>query len=220
MATFQGSIQEFHHFIGPKIRNAINNWTRKHRNEKNGICEFCGEDAELQSAHVHGRDRRTIIESVLNHHINHEGNVLCALEEVESAIIKAHEPIEETFKFICHSCHVEYDSLPKEKTQRKDITEPSFDKIQRIKLWAGRPEQINHKIIRAYLELEKKGDVTLCDLKKHCGEKMKVSTFDSNFASMKTDHGNSHGAVFYEDSPCVRVWDRARAEIEKHFHSI
>jgi len=34
MATFEGSIQEFHHFLGPRIRNAINNYTRTYRKQR------------------------------------------------------------------------------------------------------------------------------------------------------------------------------------------
>lgn len=223
MAIFQGSVQEFHHFFGPKIRNAINNLTRKYRNEKNGVCEFCGKTAELQSAHVHGRNRRMIIEMVLKHHTDSEGNIVCSLGDVEAEIIKAHEPIEETFKFICHPCHVEYDSTEKSKAQsittyQRGKIKPEFSKLSRIKLWANRPHQINSKIIRAYLKLENDGEVSLSKLRKYCIDKYAVSEFDSHFASMKTDKGNSHGAVFYENGQSVKIWDRVRDEINIYFN--
>ena len=82
MAKFEGSYQEFHHFLGPRIRNEINNFTRKYRNQKNGICEECGNEKELHSAHVHGKGRRKIIESVLKPY-NKDGIISCDLEEVE-----------------------------------------------------------------------------------------------------------------------------------------
>ncbi len=66
MANFEGTVQEFHHFFGPRIRNAINNFTRNHRKNLNGICEECGSEKELHSAHIHGSDRRMIIENVLS----------------------------------------------------------------------------------------------------------------------------------------------------------
>ena len=86
MATFIGTIKEFHDYIGPRIRNIINNFTRKHRQSQNGICEFCGKKAELQSAHVHGRDRRTIIEEILKQHTDDNQLISCSIEEVEQEI--------------------------------------------------------------------------------------------------------------------------------------
>jgi hypothetical protein len=65
MAKFIGTVQEFHHFIGPKIRNSVNLAARNHRNRVGGVCQECGQKAELQSAHVHGRGRRTMIEAIL-----------------------------------------------------------------------------------------------------------------------------------------------------------
>ena len=223
MATFKGSIQEFHHFIGPRIRNVINNHTRKIRNDKNGICEFCHKNSELQSAHVHGRDRRTIIESVLNNYIDIEGTVLCSIKDAELEIIKAHKPINDTFKFICHRCHVEYDSSPmltdidkkKSKTQKPNDTE--YRKLYKIELWSKKPNQINHKIIVAFLELEKVGLVNISQLKKHCTEKLGIRTFNSNFAQMKNDNSNSHGKVFYVERTIVKIWEKPRSKINKYF---
>ncbi|WP_299007748.1 hypothetical protein [uncultured Shewanella sp.] len=44
-----------------------------------------------------------------------------------------------------------------------------------------------------------------------------INKFDAHFASMKTNSGNSHGAVFYEQSGKVNLWDRVRIEIAKYF---
>jgi hypothetical protein len=91
-------------------------------------------------------------------------------------------------------------------------------KIDKIALWAQRPHQINHRIIRAYLELYKKAsDVKKNDLKKLCEEKYDLKTFETNFASLKTDSGHSHGKVFKEDNGVVAVYDNAWREIKSHF---
>ena len=111
MAILIGTIDEFHFFVGPRIRNAINGKTRKARLAKKGVCEFCKKIKELQSAHVHGRDRRKIIADVLIKYKNDAGLIECSLKDVEKEIMLAHEPIEDTFKFICRSCHNEYDAL-------------------------------------------------------------------------------------------------------------
>ena len=223
MATFNGTIKEFHDYIGPRIRNVINNLTRKPRQQKNGVCELCGKKAELQSAHVHDRDRRTIIESALIPHTDGKGQITCSIENVELEILEAHEPIEETFKFICRQCHVEYDSSNTNNTSTSNRRSasapqtPEFSKISRIKLWAKRPHQINSKIVSAYLRLSENGDVSYPSLKSMCIDEYSIERFDSHFASMKSDKGNSHGAVFYVDGEKVEIWGRVREEIDAYF---
>jgi len=228
MAKFEGTIQEFHHFIGPRIRNAINNLTRKYRQKLNGICEDCGQKKELHSAHVHGRGRRIIIEEVLEKYITNE-IVLCDIEGAEKQIIEAHLPIELSFMFLCHSCHVAYDSQvkkhnPKNNSSPKDYKQSTeeFEKINRIKLWARRPYQDNHKIISAFLYLEEKGAVSFSELQKLCTDKATfpqyfVLKFAGHYPSMKTDAGNSHGKVFYDQNGIVNIWPRVRDEIRTHF---
>lgn len=224
MAQFKGTIQEFHHFLGPRIRNAINNFTRKYRNQKNGVCEHCGQTKELHSAHVHGQERRTIIEKILSQYQN-EGKVKCDIGTVEQEILTAHLPIEKCFKFLCHSCRVAYDSnkisTPRQKTASNNTSSRKHTKLTRIKLWANRPHQNNHKIISAYLHLEKSGDVPFNELKSLCSDRSQnkyfVEKFDGHYASMKTDKGNSHGKVFYDENGLVFILPIVREEIKQHF---
>jgi len=227
MAQFEGTIQEFHDLLGPRIRNAVNNFTRKYRNRKNGICEDCGKTKELHSAHVHGQERRTIIENILAHY-QYSGKVKCDIEKVKKEILEAHLPIEKYFKFLCHSCHVAYDSnnnsTPRERSATKNnSSDNKHTKITRIKLWANRPHQDNHKIISAYLHLEKNGAVQLNTLRTLCTDKANskyfVKKFDGHYASMKTDKGNSHGKVFYDKNGLVYIWPIVKEEIKLHFQN-
>ncbi len=226
MARFVGTVQEFHHFIGPKIRNAVNYAARKHRNRLGGVCENCGAQAELHSAHIHGRDRRTLIEAALRDDTNETGVVDCDVEGVERKIIDSHLPIEDTFKFMCHACHVAYDAAgPKTRRAAREFPptatrapgEEEFLKLNRIERWASRPHQINHRIVRAFLELERDGEVEYSSLQAYCTEKLDVRNFDANFVSMTTDAGNAHGKVFRQDGSRVTVCPAARKEIELHF---
>jgi hypothetical protein len=225
MAKFVGTVQEFHHFIGPKVCNAVNGTARGHRKRLVGICEECGGKAELQSAHVHGRDRRTLIESVLAEYTDEAGMVACDLAVVESRIIQSHLPIEETFKFLCHPCHVTYDSGTGTRGLTREYSSPArtptedneFRKLRKIKTWASRPHQINHQIIRAFLLLEQDGEVELSRLKQYCTQELHMADFQGNYASMKTDGGNAHGKVFLDDGTTVLIWPRAREEIDLHF---
>ena len=73
--------------------------------------------------------------------------------------------------------------------------------IHRIPKWANKPTQINHKIIRAYLQLAEMGEVTYNQLARQCTNHedhpdVYVPTFSSNFAQMKFDGDKSHGKVF------------------------
>lgn len=230
MAIFQGTKTEFNTFIGPRVRNVVNSLTIKARKELNGRCQKCNNIAELQSAHRHGKGRKEIITAVLAD-FNTDGMVVCDLNEVERKIIDAHYPISDTFLFLCSKCHREYDSSQKpahggrtKRNRRKSsesfVNDNDFIYLHRIKLWAGRPHQINHKIIRAYLSLEKRGPVLLQDLKAKCTnpeDKYFVRNFYSNFIQMTTDNGNPHGKVFYEKDEYVKVYPIVRTEINMWF---
>lgn len=213
MAIFEGTKQEFHHFIGPRIRNAINNFTRNYRQNLNGICEMCGQQNELQSAHVHGRGRRTLIEEVINQY-SQNGIIRCNIEEAENKILNAHLPIETSFKFLCHSCHVAYDSnnritiiaskgnitpnlLNKEKEEIK--------KVQRkIPRWFKNPNQINSRILASYLILRAlKDDVSPEELRDKCSG---INDFDGNYNQMKSFGVKNHAKVFDENNNTINLW--------------
>ena len=228
MANFVGSLQEFHHFIGPRVRNVVNQAAAPHRKRREGICEECGEKAELQSAHVHGRGRRTIIEEVLARYTNSDGVVACDLQQVEKEIVSSHIPIEETFKFLCHLCHVEYDSpkpatkmgAPNRRQLESTPENQDFRKLNRIGLWANRPNQDCSRILRAFLTLEEKegeGNVEVSKLRDYCTEQ-EVSGFDGKYASMKTNAGNSYGKVFFDDGSIVGMWPEVRREVGTYFN--
>ena len=173
MALIICTIQEYHRFIGPLIRNKVNSLTRNVRIERNGICEFCGEKNILESAHVHGKGRKTIIENVLSEYLNDnfvQGNLL----EIEKKILDAHLPLENTFKFICKPCHTEYDNSEVLEKPKKIVSIPKtsslnenfeFTKLNRIELWSKRTHQANYKIIRAFMEISKNRKVTLDQLR-------------------------------------------------------
>ncbi len=109
MAIFEGSVQEFHHYVGPRIKNAINLFCQKARKARNGVCEHCNKTVKiLDSAHVHGRDRRSIIEDILTAYES-AGVVRCDIKVVEREILDGHGIVADTFKFLCKDCHVQYD---------------------------------------------------------------------------------------------------------------
>lgn len=213
MATFEGTIQEFHHFIGPRIRNAINNLTRKYRKNLNGICEDCGQKKELHSAHVHGRERRAIIKTILDPYVNN-GIIHCNIEETENKILNAHLPIENCFKFLCHNCHVTYDSntiitkptrksAPLASDQNKEREE--IKKVKRkIPRWFKNTHQINSRILVAFLTLKNNNiHVTPTVLREHCSE---INDFKGNYNQMKNFGEKNHAKVFEEINNTIELW--------------
>lgn len=93
----------------------------------------------------------------------------------------------------------------------------------KIPKWAIKTEQINHKIVRAYFQLEEIGiPVTYENLQRRCTNREQypdvyISTFNSNFAQMKSDNGNSHGKVFEVDEKgVITVWETVKGVLLKY----
>ena len=133
MAKFEGTIQEYHDFIGPRIRNKIQTLTKSNKNKLARKCQCYGNEAELQSAHQHGYERKTIIEKALGAYKTDDGLVSCDLGETENKILEAHNPIEKTFLFLCPACHLEYDKKNKitlGNNKKNALSKPSKGKGQ------------------------------------------------------------------------------------------
>jgi hypothetical protein len=112
MARFIGTIDDYEKYIGPRIRNIVNTFAKNERDSKNGKCEFCGKTAELESAHKHGKERKTIIRNALKKYDN--GTYFDVdIEKCEQEVLELHKPINSVFYFLCRECHRNYDSSNK-----------------------------------------------------------------------------------------------------------
>lgn len=112
MASFYGTIEEFDRFLMPRIRNRVQSLTRPLKERANGVCEHCGkENGALEAAHVHGRDRKAIVREALEKYRVGDGYHIGDLDAFEREVVEAHEPVGETFLFLCRKCHRAYDAL-------------------------------------------------------------------------------------------------------------
>lgn len=95
--------------------------------------------------------------------------------------------------------------------------------LNKIGKWAKKYNQINYKILRAYLQLVNElSYVTYDDLFERCSDEenhydVYVPTFRSNFDQMKFDAEKSHGKVFViGENNIVSLWDYIADEVEKY----
>lgn len=108
--TFTGSLQAFLRYIGPFCKNYVNAITKSARTQHNGICEYCGQKAVLDSAHKDGEDRPIIIEKILEAHFKKSENYYeVDILLFEKLFKEAHMPVENHIFFLCKKCHTEYD---------------------------------------------------------------------------------------------------------------
>lgn len=92
---------------------------------------------------------------------------------------------------------------------------------QRIPMWALKPSQYNHKIIKAYfMAIDIEGEATLLMMERLCSDKERpdlfVPTFRNNYSQMKLDGPKSHGKVFEDDGERVWFWDEVEKTLMKY----
>jgi hypothetical protein len=90
------------------LRNVVQLITKKQKAEV-GACEHCGTAENLESAHVRGRDRTEIIDSLLGT-ADPTDSVHVNVVQFEEDFISGHEPVEKAILILCRECHRSYDS--------------------------------------------------------------------------------------------------------------
>ena len=121
----------------------------------------------------------------------------------------------------------EYEPETEEKQSGSDKGNFYAKAVKRIPVWAKRPEQYCHKIIRGFFQCqEKNGQVFLNDLEELCSQEevpeLYVPTFRNNYAQMKIDGAKTYGKVFEDDGKVVSIWtevEEVLLEYKEHFCS-
>jgi hypothetical protein len=154
MSRFTGTTREFKRYIGPHLRNVVQQITRRQKVAV-GACEHCGADGELDAAHVHGRDRIDIINLLLGTS-DPDAMVDVDLIEFDRAFKHEHDPVEKAILVLCSTCHRTYDALPAQPSSPKPVksapteqtqcVESSYDVLP-ISLNPPRPEDFKAKLL-------------------------------------------------------------------------
>ena len=107
-------------------------------------------------------------------------------------------------------------TMPKKQETDEKIDIDEVNKVnRRLKLWARKPNQINSKILNAFLRLERSGitKITETDLR---NELSKEKSFESNFSQMKIIAKKNHGKVFEQYGESISLWNPIVAGIREY----
>lgn len=115
----------------------------------------------------------------------------------------------------------EYSSGVSRKITADTDSEFAGKALQKIPIWALKPNQYNHRIIRAFFEAEEAaGEVTLDTMELLCSNKKRfelyVPTFKNNYAQMKIDGPKSYGKVFEDDGEHVWIWSEVEEVLRRY----
>ncbi len=90
---------------------------------------------------------------------------------------------------------------------------------RRLKLWAKRPNQINTKILIAYLKLKRAGQKNITE--NSINKELNLnSNFESNFAQMKIISEKNHGKIFELYGDKVSIWKPVLNAVNAFEHEI
>lgn len=94
-------------------------------------------------------------------------------------------------------------SSPSKGTSISDTAE--IRKVaRRLKLWADRRNQINARILIAFLTLKRAGHTTITEAA--LSNETNDPTFSSNFNQMKISADRNHGKVFEQRDDVIEIW--------------
>lgn len=121
MATFTGTIKELRRYIGPRLRNLVQQFTKTLKANV-AACQHCGcgNSENLESAHVSGRDRNQIIDIVASEYTSAE-IITVELSEFEERFKAEHKPIEKSILILCRTCHRKYDAKKQSSSQIQPV---------------------------------------------------------------------------------------------------
>jgi ribosomal protein L37AE/L43A len=119
MASFKGTNQELRRYIGPRLRNLVQQITKRHKAEI-AACHHCGAIENLESAHVRDRNRNEIIDLIAGKYTAN-GIIDIDLGVFEETFKTEHRPIEKSILILCRPCHKKYDGGKTKSTSNQSV---------------------------------------------------------------------------------------------------
>jgi len=121
----------------------------------------------------------------------------------------------------------EYRPNKKKKQENKGSDKFYAKALKKIPVWAIRPDQYCHKILRGFFLCEKQyGLVLLDELENICSNEespeLYVPAFRNNYYQMKLDGAKTYGKVFEDNGTTVRIWNEVEGilgEYKEYFCS-
>jgi len=242
MASFVGTNKEFRRYIGPRLRNLVQQFTKNHKVEIS-VCEHCGSSENLESAHVHNRDRNKIIDVILNEH-TYNNVATVDIDLFEKRFKEEHYPLEQSILILCRNCHKKYDSIaelsnakppeifPKasqllsekraeESTKTSSSRGLEYGEVQKVRRkvprWFRHSQQINSRILVTFLNLKNNNIyVTPTILQESCRG---IDDFSGNYNQMKNFGEKNHAKVFEEIGNEIKLWDPVKDFIMEEYWS-
>ena len=186
MASFVGTKEEFKRYVGPMLRNLVQQLTKKHKMEI-GKCEHCGTSENLEAAHKHGKDRGFLIDSILNNYTNNNV-VTIDLANFEQHFRNEHKTIDDTILILCRTCHSKYDSQsPTDNTsnhQQAVSARPATLINQTTQENLSKPKSKNRIFSNQEIQLRVSRaaqKLPSIELEKLCSPQLSKELFDINF---------------------------------------
>ena len=129
MASFVGTEEDFKRYIGPRVRNLVQQITRAYKKDI-GECEHCNTKTGLDAAHVQGKDRNTLILRALDGHIYNKF-ITIDLAVFEESFSNLHYPLDETILVLCKTCHSKYDNKQETSTTSSSVSSIESDEPEK-----------------------------------------------------------------------------------------
>ena len=108
------NLEEFSDLIGPRIQKEIAKITRNIKISLDYECQRCGREMELDAVQKYECTRKDIFISILDNCKTSNGLYdIADVSETIEKIKSAHSPLRDYFKFLCKSCHIEYNLTKK-----------------------------------------------------------------------------------------------------------
>lgn len=187
MALIEGTLEEIYTFLGPRTSDIVTQLAKPHRKNKYGNRISCGEELEdgknckkytrLHAAHVKGRERKIIIQEILEEFGEKISDTTYKIDLIlfEEEFKKKHENFNEVIKFMCPKHHKNYDS---KENSILLITDEELDELIEFTDTLDQ-ENLSIDIVKDLLK-----SVNPTDLKKEIGIRFNINPSQISFSNI------------------------------------